>query len=329
MADYKEYSGKTVDDAITQACLDLEISSDRLEYEVLNKESGGFLGFFSKSAVIKAREKDENSVSEAEVSDNDTAAKSEDNKDVKVNAVKAEADMAEKADHDEPDEKHEDENLVTLSDQQRTEMALDFFKKVFDAMGTEVKADIKIDPEDNTMNIDLSGNEMGILIGKRGGTLDSLQYLVSLVINKHADNYMKVKLDTENYRERRKATLENFAHNLASKVKRTHKPVFLEPMNPYERRIIHYALQDDKFVETHSEGDEPYRKVVITLKPGVKTDNYRRNSYNRRGGRYNGGYRRSGRGGRHYDSEDHESDYYQKDGQSETPESSNDSPDEN
>lgn len=164
-------------------------------------------------------------------------------------------------------------------------------------MGMQVNIEITIDEVENQMNIDLSGEEMGILIGKRGITLDSLQYLVSLVINRNTEDYMKVKLDTENYRERRKETLENLAHNLAHKVKRIHRPVYLEPMNPYERRVIHSALQKDKYVETHSEGDEPYRKVVITLKPGVDTGYERRGKYSygnsRYGKRNNGGYRKN------------------------------------
>lgn len=126
--------------------------------------------------------------------------------------------------------------------------------------------DIKYDELDNYMNIDLSGDEMGVLIGKRGQTLDSLQYLVSLVVNKESENYIRVKVDTENYRQRRKETLENLAKNIAYKVKRTKRPVSLEPMNPYERRIIHSALQGDKYVTTHSEGEEPFRRVVVTLK---------------------------------------------------------------
>lgn len=141
--------------------------------------------------------------------------------------------------------------------------------------------------EEHLMTIDLSGDEMGILIGKRGITLDSLQYLVSLVVNRNAENYIKVKLDTENYRERRRETLENLAKNLAHKVKRTHRPVYLEPMNPYERRVIHSTLQKDKYVETHSEGDEPYRKVVITLKAGVDTGYERRGKYSRSRSSYN------------------------------------------
>ena len=129
-----------------------------------------------------------------------------------------------------------------------------------------VVVDVAYNEESREMDIDLSGDEMGVLIGKRGQTLDSLQYLVSLVVNKESEDYIRVKVDTENYRKRRKETLENLAKNIAYKVKRTKRPVSLEPMNPYERRIIHSALQNDRYVTTHSEGDEPFRHVVVTLK---------------------------------------------------------------
>lgn len=141
-----------------------------------------------------------------------------------------------------------------------------FLTQVFQAMNIDAEIEINYDELENTLDINLSGTDMGVLIGKRGQTLDSLQYLVSLVVNKNSETYLKVKLDTENYRERRKETLENLAKNIAYKVKRTKKAVSLEPMNPYERRIIHSALQNDKFVETHSEGEEPYRRVVVTIK---------------------------------------------------------------
>ena len=134
--------------------------------------------------------------------------------------------------------------------------------------------------EEKTMDIELSGEDMGVLIGKRGQTLDSLQYLVSLVVNKYSDEYIRVKIDTENYRERRKETLENLARNIAYKVKRTRKTVSLEPMNPYERRVIHSALQNDRYVTTHSEGEEPYRRVVVTLK-----DNHHHRNYHKKGER--------------------------------------------
>lgn len=210
--EFIEVKGKTVEEAITNAQLQLGITSDQMEYEIIERESNGFLGLIGKKdAVIKARKKS---------------------------------------------------NLI--------DDTLDFLDKMFAAMNMEVKSTIDYNEESRTMNIDFSGEEMGILIGKRGQTLDSLQYLVSLVVNKESDSYIKVKVDTEDYRERRKATLENLAKNLSYKVKRTRRPVTLEPMNPYERRIIHSALQNDRYVETHSEGDEPYRKVVITLKKREK-----------------------------------------------------------
>lgn len=142
----------------------------------------------------------------------------------------------------------------------------EFLSSVFEAMKIEVEIIVKIDEEEKLIDVELKGADMGLLIGKRGQTLDSLQYLTSLAVNKNTENYYKVKVDTEDYRKRRKDTLENLAKNIAYKVKRTKRPVALEPMNPFERRVIHSALQNDKFVTTHSEGEEPYRHVVVTLK---------------------------------------------------------------
>ncbi|HIR89805.1 MAG TPA: protein jag [Candidatus Fimimorpha faecalis] len=208
MADFKNYSAKTVEDAITQASVALGVTSDKLEYEVLEKGSSGLLGIFGvKPAVIKARKK------------------------------------------------------VTVLDEGR-----EFLEKVFDKMNMDVTIDMKYNEEEKSVSINLIGGDMGVLIGKRGQTLDSLQHLVSLVINKHSEDYLRVKLDTENYRERRKETLENLAKNIAYKVKRTRRPVSLEPMNPYERRIIHATLQDDRYVVTKSEGEEPFRHVIVLLK---------------------------------------------------------------
>ena len=203
--EFIEISAKNVDDAITQATVQLGITSDQLEYEVLDKGSTGFLGIGSKNAVIKARKK------------------------FSI-----------------------DENVV------------EFLSSIFDAMKMEVEILVAVNEEEHIIEVELKGDDMGILIGKRGQTLDSLQYLTNLAINKHSDEYYKVK--TEDYRKRRKETLENLAKNIAYKVKRTKRPVSLEPMNPFERRIIHSALQNDRYVTTHSEGDEPYRHVVVTLK---------------------------------------------------------------
>lgn len=242
--EYVEFSGKTVDDAITEACQNFTVTSDRLDYEIIDKGSSGFLGIGFKNAVIKARVKDENSSSDTKIKEEVSEKKAvENNDDKKEVDIKADVNKTVKAESDnDPKE---------------------FLDKVFNAMGMNVN--IKVEQIGNDMDIELSGDEMGVLIGKRGQTLDSLQYLTSLVVNKGSNEYVRVKVDTENYRKRRKDTLENLAKNLAYKVKRTKRPVTLEPMNPYERRVIHSALQNDKYVSTHSEGDEPFRRVVITL----------------------------------------------------------------
>lgn len=151
-----------------------------------------------------------------------------------------------------------------IDDPETEEKIKKFLGQVFESMSLEVTVDVTVTEEE--IGVNLSGDDMGILIGKRGQTLDSLQYLVSLVVNKGRDGYIRVKLDTENYRERRKETLETLAKNIAYKVKRTKRPVSLEPMNPYERRIIHSALQNDRYVVTRSDGEEPFRHVVIFLK---------------------------------------------------------------
>ncbi len=205
--EYQVFTAKTVDDAITEACKALSVTSDKLEYEVVEEGTSGFLGIGSKEASIKARVK--SSVEDA---------------------------------------------------------AKNFLNDVFVAMNMTVVINLEFDPAEKELSIDLSGDDMGVLIGKRGQTLDSLQYLTSLVVNKGSEEYIRVKVDTENYRSRRKETLENLAKNMSFKVKRTRRPLSLEPMNPYERRIIHSALQNDSYVTTHSEGEEPYRHVVVTLK---------------------------------------------------------------
>ena len=205
--EFIETTGKTVDDAITDALVKLGVTSDQLEYEVLEEAKSGFLGFNSRPAKIKAWKK------------------------------------------------------FTVKDKVN-----EFLQSVFHAMNLEVEIIIKESDEENVLDVELKGTEMGVLIGKRGQTLDSLQYLTNLAINKNSDTYVKVKLDTENYRRRRKETLENLARNVAYKVKRTQKTIALEPMNPFERRVIHSALQKDRYVTTHSEGDEPYRHVVVSLK---------------------------------------------------------------
>ncbi|WP_075717627.1 RNA-binding cell elongation regulator Jag/EloR [Roseburia sp. 499] len=205
--EFIEVTAKTVDDAITESLVKLGTTSDKIEYEVIEKGSNGFLGIGSKMAKIRVRKK-------SDVED----------------------------------------------------FIRDFLKDVFRAMDMEVEITIEKSEDGKNIDVELKGNEMGVLIGKRGQTLDSLQYLTNLAVGKQVNEYVKVKLDTEDYRKRRKETLENLARNIAYKVKRTKRPVSLEPMNPFERRIIHSALQNDRYVSTHSEGEEPYRHVVVTLK---------------------------------------------------------------
>ncbi len=241
--EYKEFSAKTVDDAITAACQDFFVTSDKLDYEVLEEGSSGFLGIGVKPAVIKARVKEEKEIFKETV------------KEPVKEVLKEEKTFAK-----------ETAKVSNVDAKEVEEAAKKFLGEVFDAMEMEVIVDAKYNDADKTLDIDMRGEEIGILIGKRGQTLDSLQYLVSLVVNRGQADYIRVKLDTENYRQRRKETLENLAKNIAYKVKRTKRPVSLEPMNPYERRIIHSALQNDRYVTTHSEGEEPFRRVVVSLK---------------------------------------------------------------
>ena len=241
--EYKEFSAKTVDDAITAACQDFFVTSDKLDYEVLEEGSSGFLGIGAKPALIKARVKEDKEIVKESVKEPVKEVLKEEKKFVKETA-----------------------KVSNVDARGVEEAAKKFLGEVFDAMEMEVIVDARYDDAEKALDVDMRGEEIGILIGKRGQTLDSLQYLVSLVVNRGQADYIRVKLDTENYRQRRKETLENLAKNIAYKVKRTKRPVSLEPMNPYERRIIHSALQNDRYVTTHSEGEEPFRRVVVSLK---------------------------------------------------------------
>lgn len=258
--EFKEFTAKNVDDAITEACEALMVTSDRLEYEVVSAGSTGFLGINAKPAVIKARIKEEiKETSEVKEPVKEVA------KEVKKEAKEVVKESASKVEETKEEVKVSKTNSTVNADA-CIKKANDFLKDVFGAMNMEVNVNSKFNASDNVLDVELSGAEMGVLIGKRGQTLDSLQYLISLVVNRDCDEYVHVKVDTENYRERRKATLENLAKNISYKVRKTRQSVALEPMNPYERRIIHSALQNDRFVTTHSEGDEPFRRVVVTLK---------------------------------------------------------------
>ena len=273
-------SAKTVEDAITEASIQLGITSDKLEYEVIEKGSAGFLGIGMKQAVIEARrkvdEKQETEIVEEVKKEIQQVAAEEVKAEEKIlEEVKAEIEHDEKPKQttEKVEKKEEIKNdapvkreveLAEVTDETK-EAVSTFLKDTLKAMGMEVEIALDID-EDGSLSINMSGPNMGILIGKRGQTLDSLQYLANRVANKHQSGYVRVKLDTENYRARREETLKHLAKNIAHKVKRNRRPVVLEPMNPYERRIIHSALQNDPYVTTHSEGEEPYRKVVVTLK---------------------------------------------------------------
>ena len=267
-------SAKTVDDAITEALIQLGVTSDRLEYEVIEKGSAGFLGIGMKQAVIEARRKPEPKEEKVEEPVVEEPVRVEPKKVEAVQPQKAaaekKADEPQKAAFEKAVEKEAKEevkketNLVEVQPQ-TIKAVEDFLKNTMKAMDMEVELKTEID-QDGALCVDMSGEHMGILIGKRGQTLDSLQYLANRVANKHQEGYVRVKLDTENYRARREETLRHLAKNIAHKVKRNRRPVALEPMNPYERRIIHSALQSDPYVMTHSEGEEPFRKVVITLK---------------------------------------------------------------
>ena len=280
-------SAKTVNDAITEASIQLGVSSDQMEYDVIEKGSAGFFGIGSKQAVIRARlKKVEEPVYEEVV-------KAEEKKVEEKRPEERKYQERRHSDKKHHDKKHVDKHVektekkelkkevkeekavetvaepkkeieITVVTEETMKICEEFLMDVLRAMGMEaVEVDSKID-EDGALSIELKGDNMGILIGKRGQTLDSLQYLTNRVANKSQDGYVRVKLDTEDYRRRRKQTLENLAKNIAYKVKRSRKAVALEPMNPYERRIIHSALQGDERVSTHSEGEEPYRRVVIT-----------------------------------------------------------------
>ena len=313
-----EVSAKTVEDAVLEAAIQLGTTRDKVDYEVVTPGSPGFLGIGSKKAVIRARQKTDEEIEAALKADQEMekildrvkeksekpvtpAEKKEEKKERPGKKEKPQAEKPKKAPvkeavqaekKPEPVKEEKPEAPKKAAKEEKTEPARpvntdevkDFLEKVFAAMDMKVQITITQKPEEHEVSIDLEGDDMGVLIGKRGQTLDSLQYLTSLVVNKGSDDYIRVKVDTENYRERRRATLENLARNIAQKVKRTRKPVSLEPMNPYERRVIHSALQNDKFVCTHSEGEEPYRHVVVALKEGVRLDNYNgrgRNRYNR------------------------------------------------
>ena len=327
MEDYIQFSAKTKSEAITKACIELGVSSDQLEIQVISEGSNGFFGIGSKPAVIKVRkiepvseEEEMKEIVETVKLDSfkEEAPVQEEKKTEAIKPVKKEikepkavsekprqpkpvkeraAKEKQPREFREPKEKQVREKTAKpakpveiLTDPEEIKevenRAKVFLRDVFASMNLgEVEITSEYNTTDGSLEVDFEGEDMGILIGKRGQTLDSLQYLTSLVVNKGKSNYIRVKLDTEDYRKRRKETLENLAKNIAHKVKRTRRSVSLEPMNPYERRIIHSNLQDSETVTTYSVGSEPYRKVVIApknAKPygkgGYKKDGYKKRS---------------------------------------------------
>ena len=310
MNEYMQFSAKTKNEAITKACIELGVTSDQLDIQVISEGSSGFFGIGSKPAIIKARKvedhseekeleeivasvkldafKDEPKPEQKKSSPKPAPARTSNKQEVKPEAAREEK-PAKPVREKQPKERVYKEKPVRepkpakekpvrvskpieiITDpaeiKEIEERASVFLHDVFASMDLgEVQITSKYNTTDGCLEVDFEGQDMGILIGKRGQTLDSLQYLTSLVVNKGKSDYIRVKLDTEDYRRRRKETLENLARGIAYKVKKTRKPVVLEPMNPYERRIIHSALQGNKFVETVSEGEEPYRHVVVKLK---------------------------------------------------------------
>lgn len=293
--EYQEFTAKTLDDAILEAAAKLGVKTTNLTYEIVSRGTSGFLGIGAKPFVIKAKGKtsideeidqilmgdDQNKESkyEKKYKNKDNEIKSsrpaelENAEKEEILKVNSYDDLSEKTFSDEKFSEKKEKSVEPI-DPDVVEDGKEYLKKILTAMeiNVEVTADIE---NTNVLSIDVEGPDVGFIIGKRGQTLDSLQYLVSLYVNKKSENYVRVKLDTENYRERRKETLETLAKNISFKVKRTRRPFKLEPMNPYERRIIHSTLQNDHYVTTKSEGEEPYRRVVIYPK--------RRNGYGYQG----------------------------------------------
>ena len=382
--EYIEITEKTLEEAITTACRKLSVTSDRLDYVVIQREKSGFLGIGAKPAIIKARAKvsaqtaqaildDVISKAEKRIQKENTAKDNSKEKDLKEKntkeksisadvkkkvekkaekiekAVKSEnkekekAEKTEQKDREKEAKKNNKKKNKKAASQKKTSQEADpavknateaaaavekdteseapapkkkaavpqltdekiseikkiantFLTDVFKAMDMDVEISEDYQKETGVLTVNMEGEDMGVLIGKRGQTLDSLQYLVSLVVNKGVDGYIHVKADTENYRERRKKTLENLAKNIAFKVKRTRQPVALEPMNPYERRIIHSSLQNEKYITTYSEGEEPYRKVVVALKKDENGVDLLKEERFEKGGR--GRNSRNGKGGR-------------------------------
>ena len=288
--EYQEFTGKTLEDAVIEAATKIGTTTSNLQYEVVTRGTSGFLGIGAKPFVIKAKGKKSIDEEIDQILSGNVPEKK-----IEKKTEKSEEKVSKKKFEETPDfedsfeEKKKD---FVPADPAIAGEAKEYLEKILNAMEVENTITSVLE-ENNVLSMDVEGPDMGLIIGKRGQTLDSLQYLVSLYVNKKSEGYVRVKLDTENYRDRRKETLETLAKNISYKVKRTRRPYKIEPMNPYERRIIHSALQGDKFVTTKSEGEEPYRRVVVFPKKS--------NGGNRRYG--HGGYSHGGYTNRYDDSE--------------------------
>lgn len=249
---------KTVNLAIDEALKELNTTIDKIEYTVLQEASKGFLGIGSKPAKVLVKLKEDINTSNNHNNIENTNSISS------INTNQQEKRIPRMVSEDNFKEPTKQENIKEIN-KNAPIIATNFLNQVFSNMNLSVEMDIKL-TEKNALSIELKSDDIGVIIGKRGQTLDSLQYLTNLVINKGEYAYMSVNIDTADYRERRKQTLEQLAINLAKKAKKTRRSVNLEPMNPYERRIIHGALQNDPTIRTYSEGDEPFRYVVISPK---------------------------------------------------------------
>ncbi|MBR3918596.1 MAG: protein jag [Clostridia bacterium] len=253
---FVEMTAKTVDEAVAKALKELNITAEEAVVEVLEEGKKGFLGMFSKDAKVRVTAKEVAAPVVEEITEEEVKVEVETEVE---ETVKEEAPAA-------TEERAAREPKKFVVNDEAVAKAREFLQKVFNAMKIEVVMEKFVNKNDGTVTFKLHGADMGILIGKHGQTLDSLQYLTNLVANKNSAERVRVIIDVEDYRDRRIETLNRLAYRLADKVKRSGERVALEPMNPHERKIIHMALQNDRRVTTLSEGDEPYRHVVIELK---------------------------------------------------------------
>ncbi len=280
-----EIRAKTVEDAITEASLKLGVTSDKLVYDVIDEGSAGFLGIGKKDAVIIAHRKDDEEKEKREKKaeaqkKNDSEVKEKKEKTKEKTKEKEKKERKDKPAKKQKNRKKEERKPVQEEEyipqpkkqkevvpmtEENVRICEEYLLSILKEMGLDAQVSSK-EEEDHTLYMEVSGDNMGLIIGKRGQTLDALQYLLNRAASHNQDGSVRIKLDTEDYRERRKKTLENLARNIAAKAKKTRRNVVLEPMNPYERMIIHSALQKDPAVTTYSKGKEPYRTVVVALK---------------------------------------------------------------